>query len=94
MARIVKSGLIQISIPKSEGDGTIDETKEAITHKHIPLLRMQGSKVFRFFVCRKYLPLHISVPVKMQNGMLQPRPFPVPPSNGCSNMQRSIKWSW
>jgi N-carbamoylputrescine amidase len=29
MARIVKSGLIQICIPKSEGDGTIEEIKES-----------------------------------------------------------------
>ena len=42
MARIVKSGLIQISIPKSEGDGTIAEIKEAIIQKHIPFIEDAG----------------------------------------------------
>ena len=44
MARIVKSGLIQISIPKSEGDGTIDEIKEAIIQKHIPFIDDAGKQ--------------------------------------------------
>ena len=44
MARIVKSGLIQISIPKSEGDGTIDEIKEAIIQKHNPFIEDAGKQ--------------------------------------------------
>ena len=44
MARIVKTGLIQISIPKSEGDGTIAEIKEAIIQKHIPFIEDAGKQ--------------------------------------------------
>ena len=44
MARIIKSGLIQISIPKSEGDGTIEEIKEAIIQKHIPFIEEAGKQ--------------------------------------------------
>ena len=44
MARIIKSGLIQISIPKSEGDGTIAEIKEAIIQKHIPFIEDAGKQ--------------------------------------------------
>ena len=44
MARIVKSGLIQISIPKSEGDGTIEEIKEATIQKHIPFIEEAGKQ--------------------------------------------------
>ena len=44
MARIVKSGLLQISIPKSEGDGTIAEIKEAIIQKHIPFIEDAGKQ--------------------------------------------------
>jgi N-carbamoylputrescine amidase len=44
MARIVKSGLIQMSIPKSEGDGTIDEIKEAMIQKHIPFIEDAGKQ--------------------------------------------------
>ena len=44
MARIIKSGLIQMSIPKSEGDGTIDEIKSAIETKHIPYIEKAGQQ--------------------------------------------------
>ncbi len=44
MARIVKSGLIQMSIPMSEGDGTIDEIKEAAVQKHIPFIEDAGKQ--------------------------------------------------
>jgi len=42
MPRIVKTGLIQMSVPKSEGDGTIDEIKEAIIAKHLPFIEEAG----------------------------------------------------
>jgi beta-ureidopropionase len=44
MTRIIKSGLIQMSIPKSEGDGTIEEIKEAMIQKHIPFIENAGKK--------------------------------------------------
>jgi N-carbamoylputrescine amidase len=44
MARIVKSGLIQMSVPKSEGEGTIAEIKEAMIQKHIPFIENAGKQ--------------------------------------------------
>jgi beta-ureidopropionase len=44
MARIVKSGLIQMSLPKTEGEGSIDEIKDAMLQKHIPLIEQAGEK--------------------------------------------------
>src|SRR6187397_1734872 len=44
MPRIIKSGLIQMSLPKSEGEGTIEEIKEAMVLKHIPLIEEAGKK--------------------------------------------------
>ncbi len=44
MSRIIKSGLIQMSIPKSEGDGTIEEIKAAIEEKHIPFIEDAGKQ--------------------------------------------------
>ncbi|MEP7319428.1 MAG: nitrilase-related carbon-nitrogen hydrolase, partial [Panacibacter sp.] len=44
MARIIKSGLIQMSLPKTEGEGTIEEIKEAMTQKHIPLIEEAGER--------------------------------------------------
>ncbi len=44
MPRNIKSGLIQMSIPKSEGDGTIEEIKSAIEAKHIPYIDKAGQQ--------------------------------------------------
>src|SRR5882762_3268036 len=44
MPRIIKSGLIQMSLPKTEGEGSIEEIKEAMMQKHIPLIEEAGKK--------------------------------------------------
>src|ERR671912_516460 len=44
MPRIIKSGLIQMSLPKTEGEGTIEEIKEAMVQKHIPLIEKAGQQ--------------------------------------------------
>jgi beta-ureidopropionase len=44
MPRIIKSGLIQMSLPKTEGEGTIEEIKEAMLQKHIPLIEKAGEQ--------------------------------------------------
>src|SRR6266513_4545194 len=44
MPRIIKSGLIQMSLPKSEGEGTIAEIKEAMVQKHIPFIESAGKQ--------------------------------------------------
>lgn len=44
MPRIIKSGLIQMSLPKTEGEGTIAEIVEAMYQKHLPLIDEAGQK--------------------------------------------------
>lgn len=44
MPRIIKSGLIQVSLPKTEGEGTIEEIKEAMVQKHIPFIEKAGKE--------------------------------------------------
>jgi len=44
MPRIIKSGLIQMSLSKTEGEGSIEEIKEAMLQKHIPLIEEAGQK--------------------------------------------------
>lgn len=44
MSRIIKSGLIQMSLAKTEGEGTIEEIKEAMVQKHLPLIEDAGKK--------------------------------------------------
>src|ERR1051325_7234414 len=36
MPRIIKSGLIQMSLTKTEGEGSIEEIKDAMLQKHLP----------------------------------------------------------
>jgi len=44
MARTIKSGLIQLSIPISEGEGTIEEIKQAMIDKHVPYIEEAGAQ--------------------------------------------------
>ncbi|MDH3244404.1 MAG: hypothetical protein OEM26_07305 [Saprospiraceae bacterium] len=44
MPRMIRSGLIQMSLPMTEGEGTIEEIKEAMVQKHIPFIEEAGEK--------------------------------------------------
>jgi beta-ureidopropionase len=44
MPRIIKSGLIQMSLPKTEGEGTIEEIMQAMLEKHIPYIEKAGQQ--------------------------------------------------
>ncbi len=44
MARIVKAGLIQCSLPLHEGEGTLSQITEAMINKHLPLIDEAGKK--------------------------------------------------
>lgn len=44
MPRMIRSGLIQMSLPKTEGEGTIEEIKEAMFQKHVPYIEQAGKK--------------------------------------------------
>src|SRR6478672_1687611 len=44
MPRIIKSGLIQMSLPKTEGEGSIEEIKEAMLQKHLPFIEDAGKQ--------------------------------------------------
>jgi len=44
MPRKVKSGLIQLSLPMTEGEGTIDEIKKAMVDKHLPYIDEAGQQ--------------------------------------------------
>lgn len=44
MPRMIKSGLIQMSLPISEGEGSIDEIKKAMLDKHLPMIDAAGQK--------------------------------------------------
>jgi N-carbamoylputrescine amidase len=78
MPRIIKSGLIQLSLPKTEGEGTIEEIKEAMVQKHIPYIEEAGKKECKYFAFRKYLIHLISAPGKTKHGTKVLKPYPAP----------------
>jgi N-carbamoylputrescine amidase len=41
---MVKSGLIQMSLPMTEGEGTIEQIKDAMLKKHLPLIDEAGKQ--------------------------------------------------
>ncbi len=92
MPRIIKSGLIQMSLPKTEGEGTIEEIIEAMVQKHIPLIEEAGKKVCRYFACRRFSIRLISAPGRIKNGMHPQKLFPVQQQNEWQNMQRNTTW--
>ena len=44
MPRKIRSGLIQMSLPKTEGEGTIPEIIDAMVQKHIPYIEKAGQQ--------------------------------------------------
>ena len=54
MPRNIKSGLIQMSLPMTEGEGSIAEIKEAMLQKHIPF-------ILNYFVDKFTLEIFLSV---------------------------------
>ncbi len=44
MPRIIKSGLIQMSLPMTEGEGSIQQIVDAMVQKHIPYIEEAGKK--------------------------------------------------
>ena len=44
MSRKIKSGLIQMSLALTDGEGTIEEIKEAMFQKHLPFIEEAGKK--------------------------------------------------
>jgi N-carbamoylputrescine amidase len=44
MSRIIKSALIQLSLAKTEGEGTIKEIMDAMEQKHIPYIEEAGKQ--------------------------------------------------
>ncbi len=81
-----------MSLPKTEGEGTIEEIKEAMVQKHIPLIEEAGKKGVQIFACRKFLIHLISARGRIKHGMNLQKLFPVLQLNECRNMQRNTIW--
>ena len=65
MPRIIKSGLIQMSIPKTEGEGTIAEIVEAMYQKHIPLVEDAGKQGVQILCLQEIFTIKVKTHIKI-----------------------------
>jgi beta-ureidopropionase len=79
MSRIIKSGLIQMSLPKTEGEGTIQEIMQAMLDKHMPYIEEAGRKGVQILCLQEIFNTPYFCPDKTKNGMPLPKAYPDPP---------------
>jgi len=78
---MIKSGLIQMSIPKSEGDGTIPEIMEAMIQKHIPLIEEAGKKGVQILCLQEIFSTPYFCPGQDDKWYASAEPIPGPTTN-------------
>ncbi|HRF26851.1 MAG TPA: nitrilase-related carbon-nitrogen hydrolase [Ferruginibacter sp.] len=88
MARIIRSGLIQMSIPKTEGDGSIDDIKEAMFQKHIPLIEEAGRKGVQILCMQEIFTTPYFCPGQDPKWYASAEPIPGPTTDRLSELAR------
>ena len=89
---MIKSGLIQMSLPMTEGEGTIEEIKEAMVQKHIPLIEEAGRQGVQILCLQEIFNTPISVPARTKPGTPRPNRCPAPPPSAWPSTPRSTTW--
>lgn len=88
MARIIRSGLIQMSIPKTEGDGSIDDIKEAMFQKHLPLIEEAGRKGVQILCMQEIFTTPYFCPGQDPKWYASAEPVPGPTTDRLSELAR------
>lgn len=78
MARKIKSGLIQMSISMSEGDGSIEDIKEAAIQKHIPLIEEAGKQGVQILCLQEIFSTPYFCPGQDESWYASAEPIPGP----------------
>jgi len=92
MARIIKSGLIQMSLPKTEGEGTIEEIKEAMVQKHIPYIERAGEQGVQILCLQEIFNTPYFCPGRTGPGMNRLKRCRGQLLNGWPPMPKNITW--
>ena len=58
-----------MSLPKTEGEGTIEEIMEAMVQKHIPLIEEAGKKGVQILCLQEIFNTPYFCPGRIRNGM-------------------------
>ena len=78
MPRMIKSGLIQMSLPISEGEGSIQEIKNAMVEKHLPLIDEAGRKGVQILCLQEIFNTPYFCPGQDANWYQSAEPIPGP----------------
>jgi len=78
MPRIVKSGLIQMSLPMTEGEGSIEEIMQAMLDKHIPYIVDAGKQGVQILCLQEIFNTPYFCPGQDRNWYESAQPLPNP----------------
>lgn len=92
MPRKIKSGLIQLSLPKTEGEGSIEEIKDAMMQKHIPYIEEAGKKGVQILCFQEIFNTPYFCPGRDKAWYESAKLFPALQLNGCRSMPKSTVW--
>jgi beta-ureidopropionase len=92
MPRIVKSGLIQMSLPKTEGEGTIEEIKEAMFQKHIPLIEKAGEQGVQILCLQEIFNTPYFCPGQDRKWYESAEPVPGPTTDRMAVFAKNTTW--
>ena len=81
MARTIKSGLIQLSLPLTEGEGTIEEIKQAMLDKHIPYIEEAGKQGVQILCLQEIFNTPYFCPGQDPKWYASAEPIPGPTTN-------------
>lgn len=78
MPRIIKSGLIQMSLPMTEGEGSITEIMEAMFQKHVPFIEDAGKQGVQILCLQEIFNTPYFCPGQDKNWYASAEPVPGP----------------
>jgi N-carbamoylputrescine amidase len=78
MPRKIKSGLIQMSLPMTEGEGSVDEIMQAMEEKHIPYIEEAGKKGVQILCLQEIFNTPYFCPGQDRNWYASAKPLPNP----------------
>jgi len=81
MARNIKSGLIQMSLPMTEGEGTITEIMDAMVQKHIPYIEDAGKQGVQILCLQEIFNTPYFCPGQDNTWYASAEPVPGPTTN-------------
>lgn len=78
MPKIIKSGLIQMSLPMTEGEGSISEIMETMFQKHIPYIESAGKQGVQILCLQEIFNTPYFCPGQDKNWYASAEPVPGP----------------